>query len=55
MRVPKVVVRDAQLQAKFSMSEGYSTSACWRSAMVGMKWRYHRAKLIGVEYGFIKD
>lgn len=54
MRVPKSVVREAQIRAKLNMRDGFSASECWRSAMVDMKWKYHRAILIGVQYGFIK-
>lgn len=54
MRVPKSVVQGAQRNAKLNMRDGFSASECWRSAMVDMKWRYHRAKLMAVEYGFIK-
>ena len=54
MRVPKSVVQGAQRNAKLNMRDGFSASECWHSAMVDMKWRYHRAKLMAVEYGFIK-
>lgn len=54
MRVPKVVVQEAQRNAKFNLRDGFSAGECWRSAMVDMKWKYHRAKLTAVQYGFIK-
>lgn len=54
MRVPKRVVQEAQRNAKLNMRDGFSASECWLSAMIDMKWKYHRAKLIGVDYGFIK-
>ena len=53
MRVPKSVVQEAQRNAKLNMRDGFSASECWRSAMVDMKWKYHRAKLQVIQYGFI--
>lgn len=55
MRVPKEVVQEAQRNAMLNMRDGFSASQCWLSAMIDMKWKYQRAKLIGVRYGFIKN
>lgn len=54
MRVPKTVVQEAQRNAKLNMRDGFSASQCWLSAMVDMKWKYQRAKLMAVAFGFIK-
>lgn len=54
MRVPKIVVRNAQRNARQNMRDGFSASECWQSAMVDMEWRYHQAKTKAVMYGFIQ-
>lgn len=54
MRVPKRSIREAQQNAKLNMRDGFSASACWCSAMIDMKWKYQRARLQAVAYGFIE-
>jgi len=54
IRVPKVVIQEAQRNAMLNMRAGFSASDCWRSAMVDLKWKYHRAHKQAVDYGFIK-
>lgn len=54
MRVPKKVIQQAQQNMKLNMRDGFSASECWRSAMIDMKWKYQRARLQAVMYGFIE-
>ncbi|AXY81887.1 hypothetical protein HOU71_gp45 [Pectobacterium phage Clickz] len=54
MRVPKRNIREAQQNASLNMRDGFSASECWRSAMVSLKWQYHKAHKQAVDYGFIK-
>lgn len=54
MRVPKRVIRDEQVQARFAVMDGDTSRQAWLSAMVNLKRRYHAAHKQAVEYGFIK-
>ena len=54
MRVPKNIVQEAQSNAKLNLRDGFPASECWRSAMVDLKWQYHKVHKQVVEYGFIK-
>lgn len=51
-RVPKRVLRDAQLYAK-GLHPELGKYAAFRSAMVSLKHSYNKAKQRAVEYGFI--
>lgn len=55
MRVPKSIIREAQEHAKLNLRDGFPASECWRSAMVGMKWKYHKAHQQALMYGFIQE
>lgn len=54
MRVPKRVVREEQVRARFAVMDGDTSRQAWLSAMENLKRRYHAAHRQGVEYGFIK-
>ena len=54
MRVPKRVIRDEQVQARFAVMDGDTSRQAWLSAMVNLKRRYYAAHKQAVEHGFIK-
>ena len=54
MRVPKRVIRDEQVQARFAVMDGGTSWQAWLAAMVNLKRRYYSAHRQAVEYGFIE-
>lgn len=53
-RVPKESIQEAQRRGRILMNGGYEAHYVWRSIMVDLKWRYHRAKQQAIAFGFIE-